>query len=254
LKFLLLHSPGREYRQTRRDKKAYYHFSSQDEHRRDFYSQFINPGDLVFDVGANLGNRSKVFLKLGANVVGVEPQRKCISFLEEVMSDEERFTLVECALGSAEGEAEMLISNAHMISTLSNEWVDGTTASGRFSEYRWKKRQTVRIATLDRMIEEFGIPVFIKIDVEGYEFEVLSGLSHAIRNISIEFVPELIQNTHKCLEHILRISDDVVFQISLGESMTFELDDWVRHDEIVRVLAQYSGNIFGDIYISSNRG
>jgi FkbM family methyltransferase len=253
LRFILSHLPGRAYRQMQRDRKAYRHFSSADERRVDFYSQFINPGDLVFDVGANLGNRSKVFLKLGARVVGFEPQQKCIRFLKQVMRDEKRFTLLEYALGSAEGEAEMLVSDAHTISTLSSEWVGETTASGRFSEYRWKKRQAVQVVTLDRMIEELGVPAFIKIDVEGYEFEVLSGLSTAVKNVSIEFVPELIRNTHRCLDHLMGIESDLSFQVSLGESMIFDLDDWVDHHELVTVLERYSGDVFGDIYIRFNR-
>jgi hypothetical protein len=39
-----------------------------------FYQQFLQPGDLCFDVGANMGNRVEAFLKIGANVVVVEPQ------------------------------------------------------------------------------------------------------------------------------------------------------------------------------------
>jgi hypothetical protein len=45
----------------------------QRQNERDFYRRFIRPGDLVFDVGANVGKRSAVFLDLGATVVAIEP-------------------------------------------------------------------------------------------------------------------------------------------------------------------------------------
>ncbi len=50
-----------------------------DDKRLSFYRQFIDPDDIVFDVGANMGNRSKIFSKLGKKVVGVEPQSYCRS-------------------------------------------------------------------------------------------------------------------------------------------------------------------------------
>ncbi len=40
----------------------------------EFYSQFIRPGDLVFDIGANRGDRTEVFVQMGARVVAAEPQ------------------------------------------------------------------------------------------------------------------------------------------------------------------------------------
>ena len=46
----------------RRDKKIWHSgWSDRDERLKLFYSEFIKPGDLVFDVGANMGNRSKLF-------------------------------------------------------------------------------------------------------------------------------------------------------------------------------------------------
>jgi len=47
-----------------------------------FYSQFITKDSLVFGVGTNIGNRVKIFLKLGANVVAIEPQEECIKVLQ----------------------------------------------------------------------------------------------------------------------------------------------------------------------------
>src|SRR6266481_9284314 len=52
-------------------------------HERHFYRQFIQPGDLVFDVGANIGGKTAAFLSLGARVVAVEPNPVCAHRLRE---------------------------------------------------------------------------------------------------------------------------------------------------------------------------
>ncbi len=62
-----------------------WHLSRQDRRLRpamlDFYGQFVRPGDLCFDVGASVGSRTAVFLELGARVVALEPEERCVAVL-----------------------------------------------------------------------------------------------------------------------------------------------------------------------------
>ena len=232
-----------------KDAKSLRRFDKKDIDKLNFYSRFIYPGDIVFDVGANMGNRTKIFLKIDANVVAFEPQKPCADFLEKNLSGITNFRLVRSALGGHDGEANMLISSVHTISSLSEEWINATKKSGRFSHYEWKERQSVKITTLDASIKKYGVPSFIKIDVEGYEFEVLSGLSMPIKNISIEFTPEYIENTNKCIDYMNEISSDAKFQLSIDESMKFELNDWVSAKEVKNALSRINPHVFGDVYI-----
>ncbi len=251
LKRALRKVPG--YRYFEDYWKTYrYQVLSEDEKRCvKFYQQFVREGDLVFDVGANMGTRTKVFLKLGARVVAFEPQKACSDYLKTVLKEEDGFTLVEAALGEEDGEAEMLISNAHTISTLSEDWVKATRESSRFNQYEWNRKQAVRVTTLDNVIKKYGTPSFIKIDVEGYENEVLKGLSTPIQCISIEFAAEVIENTYKCIEHLSSLST-VSFQYSEGESMEFSLPTWVSKKEMENILeevAEKNKLAWGDVYI-----
>src|SRR5262245_12044409 len=50
---------------------------------RHFYSQFIAPGNLCYDVGANVGDRTDIFRKLGARVIAIEPQTACLEVLRQ---------------------------------------------------------------------------------------------------------------------------------------------------------------------------
>lgn len=234
-------------RRVRRSIRQFWEWSGEDQKRFDFYRQFINVGDVVFDVGANMGNRAKIFSKLGAIVVAVEPQAACSDFLHAVLGNNVNFHLVRKALGAAVGQAEMLISNAHTISSLSPGWVRSVKESGRFAEYEWNRKETVSIDTLDNLIGQYGCPVFVKIDVEGFEAQVISGLSSSVGAISMEFTPEYMDNTLQCINHLCRIGD-VEFQISIGESMEFLLPQWVNPDEIRTVLSEVPAESFGDLY------
>lgn len=237
-----------------KNRKRFRVLSEEEIRCAEFFRQFIKPNDLVFDVGANMGSRTKVFLYLNARVVAFEPQKTCSDYLKSVLKNEKDFRLVEMALGGEEGEGEMFISDVHAISTLSQHWTKVTKESGRFSSFEWSGKQHVGITTLDRAIREFGTPDFIKIDVEGYELEVLSGLTHPIRCISIEFAAETIEKTYKCIEYLSSLSE-VTFQYSTGESMKFDLPIWVPAQEMKRYLAEISKQnemAWGDVYIKDS--
>jgi FkbM family methyltransferase len=234
---------GFRWRRLRRD---FWHWTEDDRRRLEFYRPFIDPGSTVFDVGANVGNRTKIFSKLAAVVVAVEPQRPCASFLESVFR-ERNVTVVRAALGSKVGNAELRVSNAHAISSLSDEWIAAVRNSGRFEEYEWSRSEVVPVDTLDNLIEQYGPPAFVKIDVEGFEDRVVAGLSTPVRALSIEFTPEFMEGTRAAIEHLCAIGAPR-FQISLGESMEFSLPDWVGADGVLRELARVPAASFGDVY------
>ena len=160
--------------------------------------------------------------------------------------------LVQKALGDKEGEAEFFLSNAHKISSMSNEWINSVKASGRFSNGQWQKSVIVPVTTLEKVIEEYGKPTFCKIDVEGFEFQVLKGLSQPIKTISFEFTPEFIESTISTVKYLSTIGR-FQFNYSVGESMSLSLSKWVEPDEICKILLSLPDkSIFGDIYAKNS--
>jgi FkbM family methyltransferase len=220
-----------------------------DQKRLDFYKQFLGPNDLAFDVGANMGNRTRVFRMLCERVVAIEPQRECVRVLKRAFGSDRRVVLVDAAVGAAEGEAELQTSSNHVLATLSREWIETAQRTGRFGEEKWGQRQRVRITTLDELIKVHGAPDFLKIDVEGYEESVLEGLSRPVRALSLEFVPERLDALSRCMTHLKRIGTPT-YNFALAEETRLRSNDWLTQEQLLDRLArlQPATSAFGDVY------
>ena len=164
-----------------------------------FYSQFVKPGDLCFDVGANVGRRTQVLLQLQARVVAVEPQEQCMEKLRRKFRGNDRVILVQSAVGEKPGQMQMQLCDSHSLSSLSPQWIEKVRASGRYAQCTWARTVTIDVTTLDELISRHGRPAFIKLDVEGYEYEALKGLSQPVPSVCFEFTPEFVESTRNCV-------------------------------------------------------
>lgn len=221
--------------------------------RRKFYSSFIKKHDLCFDVGANSGNRISPLLKIGAKVLAIEPQEQCVSILKQKFG--KKINIVSKGLGEKNEIRNFFISENSVLSTFSDDFIS-KTENDRFSDNTWNEGVKIEITTLDNLINDYGIPHFIKIDVEGFEFSVLKGLNTPVNWISFEFIfPELTQNATSCILRLIELSSSYLFNYSEGESMDFVLEDWVSADVMLQNIKQNgNSNSWGDIYAKLDVG
>ncbi|KGM30499.1 FkbM family methyltransferase [Inquilinus limosus] len=216
---------------------------------RRFFSALIRPGDLCFDIGAHVGNRSLCWAGLGARVVAVEPQPDLARLLRRSFRHQPSITLVESAVGAAPGTATLHLSSRNpTVASLSQDWIETVSRADGFSSIRWDRRAEVPVTTLDALIERFGPPAFCKIDVEGFEAEVLAGLSRPLPCLSVEYVPAALPATLAALDRIEALGD-CRFQVSVGETGRFLWPNWREGHEVRAWLLTLSPeDRSGDIY------
>jgi FkbM family methyltransferase len=229
--------------------------SIDDKKRAGFYKSLIGSSScLVYDIGANYGNRTKIFSEIGYNVIAVEPQKRCVEYLKKQFCKHKNIEVIDCAVGLRNETRIMYESKNTLLSTLSEKFINNTTGSGRFDGMTWVTKSEVKVITLNDLISMKGIPKFIKIDVEGYEYEVVNTLNCTIDLISLEYTPEMKSSIFAAINHIARLGN-YSFNISWYESMKLSHKNWfnlLKLDEIMNALEE-DKQIFGDIYLKLNK-
>jgi FkbM family methyltransferase len=216
--------------------------------RLEFYSSFISSGNLCFDIGASYGNRSEVFLELGAEVVALEPQPKTANYLKRKFKN--TIILEKKAAGSQIGKKIMSISPNSALSSLSEEWIN-IVKYKRFRDIKWNKKIEIDVITMDELIRLYGKPDYCKIDVEGYELDVLHGLTQPVKLLSFEFtIPEFVDKAIECINYLDQLGE-VRCNYSTGETMEFGMDKWINSHEFIQKFRYLiaEGVIDGDVYI-----
>ena len=204
-----------------------YYGSKHDRSAMDrLYARFVQPGDLVFDVGSHVGDRIAAFRRLGARVVACEPNPPLVKTLRLLYGRDQSVTIEPVAVGAAPGEIELKINvDNPTVSTASRDFVKASEGAPGWQGQVWDKSLRVAVTTLDALIARHGIPAFIKIDVEGFEAEALAGLSQAVPALSFEFTTIQRDVAHACLQRCAALGY-VRYNAALGESQTLVHPDW----------------------------
>jgi FkbM family methyltransferase len=205
--------------------------------RRKFYSQFISAGDLVFDVGANLGNYAEAFCALGAVVVAIEPDPRNVAVLRKRLKDE-CVHIEPCAIGKNNGTGELHISDRNDVSTLSAKWTENT-------QTKWVGKIPVPVRTLDSLASQYGVPKYVKVDTEGFDYEVLCGMSFEPSILSFEFLSADLNVARNCISAL----EGRLFNFVVEEQSRFHLGTWVNSSELLRHLSALPREaLYGDVF------
>ncbi len=209
---------------------VYYGDRSRAEAMDRLYSQFVKPGDLVFDVGAHVGNRIASFRRLGARVVAVEPQPALVRTLKMLYRFRSEVVIEAKAVGRCVGTLTMRLNTANpTVSTASTAFVDAAHGAAGWEDQIWDGAIEVPVTTLDTLIGAHGEPAFIKIDVEGFEGEALAGLTHRVASLSFEFTTIQRDVAAACIARCAALGY-ARFNAALGESQA--LGEWRPAKEI----------------------
>jgi FkbM family methyltransferase len=221
---------------------------------RRLYSDFIQPGDLVFDIGAHVGDRVGAFRALGARVIAVEPQPALAATLRLLYGRGRSVTIEPVAVGRSAGMLALKINlDNPTISTGSDSFINAARNAPGWEGQVWSRQINVPMLTIDQLIARHGRPAFIKIDVEGYEAEALAGLSAPVPALSFEFTTIQRDVAAGCISRCVELGF-TKFNASLGESQILALPAWGGASTIAHWLAElpHEANS-GDIYAVSHQ-
>src|SRR4051812_35442675 len=157
---------------------------------RNLYRGFVRPGDVVFDIGAHAGNHVRALRAIGCRVIAVEPQPDFARLLRLFFSGSAYVTILESAVSDRAGRATLSISErTPTVTSLADEWRNARGADDDFAQVRWNRSAEIEVTTLDALIEQFGNPSFVKLDVEGSEPAALAGLTRPVPAVAFEYLP-----------------------------------------------------------------
>ena len=225
--------------------------------RQRFFAPLLPDNAFVFDIGANYGEYTAAVFSLGARkVVAVEPQPDLAEFVASAFADEVRagrLVVRAEAVGAEKGRATLFSApDPHKsMATLSEAFIESARQSGR----AWNDAMPtdVELTTLDALIQKFGVPDYIKVDVEGFDLEVLKGLSSAIRLLSFEFNTQagLIGIAKSCIDRVCSLGIyEFNYQAEAPGQAALQFEKWVSGSVMRYTLLNdlKRARVFGDIF------
>lgn len=155
---------------------------------------------MFFDIGANIGNWSLANITICNKIIAVEASPDTFKKLLHNTKNNNKIIYLNYAVCNSDKEfIEFYNCSSDTLSTINKDWLISEKSRFYNQKYNIIKCKTI---TIDKLIQEYGVPELIKIDVEGGEFECLTSLTQKVKNLCFEWASETNDITFKCLDYL----------------------------------------------------
>jgi FkbM family methyltransferase len=179
------------------------------------------PTKLAFDIGANVGTKTQELLAAGyAQVVAVEP------LYDNKYPADPRVIWIKSLVSNSTEPRQ--IFPAGTVSTVERDFMQG-----RFKGYTWAPPITCQATTISNLIDAYGVPDYIKADVENHELSVLQGMPSPslVPLIAFEWSSEFKSGALACVSHLKTLGYSQ-FAVQLGDEGVSPPSVWQDADSL----------------------
>jgi len=161
-------------------------------------------------------------------IVCVEPTPSSYQQLINNFKIDENLIVLNMAITETQGEEIDFYINDQLpfLNTIDRSWITDTRHKNLIDERSLNKIK-IKTTTVSEMIKNYGIPEYIKIDVEGLELSVLKSFDEKINLLSFEYIAELKDMNIKCLERCSELGYENFF-ISFNEELPIFIEDFTQ--------------------------
>ncbi len=177
--------------------------------------------NMYFDIGSNVGLWSLANIHQCNKIISIEASPITFKRLIDNCKNDNIVLLNYAVCNNNCNDITFYHAHSDTLSTINKEWL--TSNSSRFYTYPYTEIICKSI-TIDMLIEKYGLPELIKIDVEGGEYECITSLTQKVKLLCFEWASEVNYITFKCIDYLLHLGY-TQFHIQNGDNYLFRPQD-----------------------------
>ena len=173
---------------------------------------------MYFDIGSNLGRWSLANINSCNKIISIEASPITFNKLVYNCNNDKIILLNYAVCNNNNNDITFYHANWDVLSTINKDWLTKNTS--RFYNQPYIEI-TCKTITIDKLIEQYGVPDLIKIDVEGGEYECISSLTQKVNLLCFEWASETDDISFKCIDYLfnlgyteyyIQMEDDYLFR------------------------------------------
>ena len=176
---------------------------------------------MYFDIGSHIGLWSLANIEQCNKIISIEASPITFKLLIDNCKNDNIVLLNYAVCNNNGNDITFYQAKCHVLSTINKDWLTKDTSRFYNSSYQEIICKTI---TIDKLIEQYGLPELIKIDVEGGEYECICSLTQKVKLLCFEWASEVNDITFKCIDYLLNLGY-TQFYIQNGDNYLFRPQD-----------------------------